>query len=665
MNNNHGSLNHGEASRVSGFHVPGGSTHWRRLLATGLGVILPMVIMAPLSGAPTISGTVRNANTNLGMAGFDLDVFDAAGNAVTVTGARSGTNGVYTITLPSPGTFVVRVDAKLTDGFADQFYNQKFLRSAANTISLPGSNSTASNINFSLGNGFEIAGKVTANGTGVDGIDIDVFAANGEFLDGYPATTANGGFYTVGTLPPGDYYIRADSNPTLGQYYQDTFYGGTRTITGAVATTLSGSSRTGRDISIPLGGIITGTVRDQSTNQPIAGIDMDLFDTLGSRSFANAVTDASGVYTLGALPAGTYTLRADPSVAQGYARRYYTNGVSQATATTFVVNNGATTSNINFALPRSGSISGFIRRQGTLQPLAGIDLDCYLTTGERVDLTTVSAADGSYTIGPLAPGSYKLRADPTQTQGSVLQYYSLKPDEATSDNILVSAENVTSGINFELGAAGWIQGTVRRQGDNAVLPDIDLDLYDAATDLRVSLNAVTDAAGAYLLGPVPVGQYKLRCDPTVVQGYAVEYYNSKPRRVEADAIAVTEGAGATGINFLLDQGGSISGSVKRVGFLTPLQAVDVDVFSASTQVRYDQSAKSAADGSFTVGPLPVGSYLLRADVPQFLPYLDQYYNGKTSLQNADPIVLNAGASVTGIQFLLESDGSVGEGWMLY
>lgn len=608
------------------------------------------------SADPTVSGQITNASTGLGIAGMDLDVYDQSGAVVAVTGATSGVNGLYTLTIPGPGNYYIRADASLGSGFVDQYHNHVFLRSQATPIVVE-DGSDITGINFSLSIGYTISGQVTSGVTGIDGVDLDVYTAAGEYLSGCPATTSGGGFYELGALPAGNYILRAQPDPALGQFYVTTFYNNQFTPQTATPITIASANRTGININCATGGTIVGTVTALAGGAPLQSIDLDVYDALGNRMPQSAATAADGTYVMGVIPAGTYKLRVDPTIAQGYPLTYYNGVYNQADATPITVTAGQATSNINFALPEAGTISGIITAAGSGTPLLGIDLDCYDVAGKRVDVTAASAANGTYQIGPLAPGSYRLRADPALAQGYQTQYYNNKPDLLSADPIVVSGGANAANKNFALVGAGWISGLVRNAALQP-LSGIDLDAYDAVSLTRVSVNAVTLADGTYQIGPLLPGQYHLRCDPTVPQGYAVEYYNSKITNAVADPITVNVGAGTPNINFTLDAGGSISGKVTNVFGGAPVQGIDIDVYRQSDLLRLDQSYKTDVNGDYIVGPLPAGTYIVRADPGSASQYSRTYYNGVRTSGLATPIVVGAGATVSGRNIaLLPADGA--------
>lgn len=613
-----------------------------------------------LFAAETISGRVLNANTGLGIVGVDLDAYDANGNAVTLVSGRSAANGNYTMTVPGPGTYRVRADSSLALGFVDEYYTEVFLFSAATPLTMT-ANQARTNVNFTLSNGFNISGRVLVNGVGLSGIDIDVYSSTGEFLSGYPALTTANGNYTVGALPPGSYYVRANPDPATGQFQTTRYFPSAATQALAMPIVITNASVANRDITVTDGGTISGIVTNTS-GALLAGIDLDVYDLAGVRQDVNAVTKADGSYSLPILPAGSYKIRVDPTQAQGYPRTYYPGVYSLSSAGVVSVTVGATTSGQNFSLPQGGFATGTIRRSDTNAVLAGIDLDVYDQADQRVDITTFSGVDGAYIIGPIAPGSYHMRADPGQRDGFMVQYYNGKIDLATADGIIITSGGTTTGLNYNLTPAGWIEGTVTRSGTGVPLAGIDLDLYNAADDTRVSLNARTAADGTYLLGPLLPGTYKLRCDPTPEQFLAVEYFDSIVRIAEATPIVVVAGAGATGRNFVLDGGGTIRGQITDELTGLPLAGIDIDILTATTVIRLDQSSKTDANGNFVAGPLPAGSYIVRADAPVVSAYADRYFPLSATAGGATVLTITGGTDQTAINIALPPRASL-TGWI--
>jgi len=94
-----------------------------------------LIITAPgiARAVETISGHITSAGTGFGLVGIDLDVIDMLGTALPPR-VRPRRGGSYTITLPGPGTYTIRADASLAEGFVDQYYDHVFLPSQAQPI---------------------------------------------------------------------------------------------------------------------------------------------------------------------------------------------------------------------------------------------------------------------------------------------------------------------------------------------------------------------------------------------------------------------------------------------------------------------------------------------------------------------------------------------------
>ena len=120
-----------------------------------------------------------------------------------------------------------------------------------------------------------------------------------------------------------------------------------------------------------------------------------------------AATDAAGAYTIRGLADGAYRVRAN---ADGYVEEFYDNAVRWEAATPVQVQAPQTTPNIDFVLERGGTIAGVVRDGETAEPLAGVDVwadsEGFGAGGTQTD------ASGAYTITGLAPGDYRVRADP-------------------------------------------------------------------------------------------------------------------------------------------------------------------------------------------------------------------------------------------------------------
>lgn len=637
----------------------------RRLLRTLLFFsVLSSAGYVSVEAADTIAGRVINANTGFPVQGADLDVFDSNGKSVPITDAATGgpgatdTNGDYNIQLPGGGTYILRVDLSTTAPLADRYYGDTILKSQATPIEVP-AGADVSGIDIALVGGVPIEGTVRSGGSPLPDIDIDVYeAVTGEFLGSYPGLTDVDGNYSIGAFPAGSYLVQADPNAAAGQLYVSQFYGGGPDPVTATPVSVGTQPVTGIDFDLPTGGAISGMILSGDSGAPLESIDLDIFTSGGERLIFNGSSKTDGSYAVGPLPAGQYVLRADPTIEQAYARSYFSTTnpgtVAFKEASVITVIDSQMTAGVDFDLPPGESISGTIRDAVTLQGLANIDLDVFDSAGNRVDLTTRTDLNGNYQVGPLPAGQYVVRADPAATDGYLRQYFSGQTDKALATVITVDANGLaTEGIDFDLPRAGWLTGIVRDAGGNP-LANIDLDVFDSTSKERPGGDAITAADGSFVFGPLAPGDYTVRCDPTIAQGYAVEYFDAKINKTLADPVTVTEGA-ATAVDFTLEPGGVFFGQLVSRYDGAALAGVDIDIFDAVSGIRLDQSSKTDLDGNWSLGPLPAGSYIIRADVLPESPFSDIYSGNQRLSKNAVPLSLAAGEEQTVPMLLLPPD----------
>ena len=294
--------------------------------------------------------------------------------------------------------------------------------------------------------------------------------------------------------------------------------------------------------------------------------------------------------------------------------------------------------------------------------MADVDLDIFDDTGSRIDATAKSDASGQYQIGPLVPGDYFVKADPGTGQGLAEQYYLNKGDINLAMTVTVIAGQDTGNVNFDLLVAGTLRGTITNTSAQP-LEGIDLDLYDAATGIRLRPSVSTLTNGTYSYDGLAPGQYILRADPTIAQGFAVQYYNNRETLAEADFITVQSSAKIANVNFVLAAGGSISGTLSDSRNSSALPDVDIDIFriDGAEFVWIDQGGTSDASGNYTLDALPAGSYVVRAD-PTDIPELDRTYVGDVlDATLATVLTLTAGQNRTDGDISVQLNVGEGEG----
>ncbi len=99
-----------------------------------------------------------------------------------------------------------------------------------------------------------------------------------------------------------------------------------------------------------LSGDITGTVIDLTTEQPIVGLDMNIYDFNWNFLTSSAVTAAGGIYRFSGLTAGNYYVRANPRTSVPFQHQYWPNAADRDDAITVMVPDSGEVTGIDFSL---------------------------------------------------------------------------------------------------------------------------------------------------------------------------------------------------------------------------------------------------------------------------------------------------------------------------
>jgi Carboxypeptidase regulatory-like domain len=228
------------------------------------------------------------------------------------------------------------------------------------------------------------------------------------------------------------------------------------------------------DFALALGGSIAGTVTN-TLGTPIAGVSVNA-NSSGCCGYGYATTAPDGTYLITGLIPDTYRVQASgPYCPTGptsppcvdYVSQYYSGTYDWSTATLVPVTSGVTTPNINFTLAVGGRIAGTVTNTlGT--PIAEANVYASLP-GCCGWGNATSAADGTYTITGLPPGSYRVQANGPYCPGGVTsppcvgyaaKFYDNTYDSSSATLVAATSGSTTTNINFALELGGSISGKV-------------------------------------------------------------------------------------------------------------------------------------------------------------------------------------------------------------
>ncbi len=628
-----------------------------------------------------ISGVVTSASTGAPLSGISLIVYDANGTLVGGVGGVTSGTGTFATALLAPGSYYLQ--AQNFQGFIDKVWQN--LPCTPNCVVTQGSNivvtagQTNANTNFALDLQSRITGTVTnaATGGALLGVAVQVFNSAGTLVTtAFP--TSNGGAYATGHLAPGTYYVRTQNSlGFLDRGWQNLPCTPSCVVTqGNQLTIVAGQAIENINFALTLAGRITGTIRDAGTGVGIGGVTVQVFNAAGTQvTSINTSTQAAtlGTYTTAALADGSYFVRTTNNL--GYINQLHSGQpcapnctVTTGTPVAVTAPNLAT---VDFNLTVGARISGTVTDDNGGAPIGGVTVQLFNSSGVSV-IGSGTVASGTYNLSGLAPGTYYLRTFNT------LGYL----DEAYNNIVCLSCQLTTTGvpivltsgeqrvIPIGLARGAQVTGRVTDAGGTG-LGQVTITVFDV-TGRQLVVTTTSSAAstlGNYATSGVPEGAVFVRAVPPAGTPYIAEVFDNLPcmpcRVIDGTPIPVTTGIVTPNINFALEAGGRISGSVTDDGTGAPITGIAVDVITSSGGTLL--TATTNAAGAYTTPGLPAGSYFARTRVlsttpAQSLGYISVVFDdiacSGCNPVTGTPIPVTPGQIAGNINFALDQGGRV-------
>jgi hypothetical protein len=311
------------------------------------------------------------------------------------------------------------------------------------------------------------------------------------------------------------------------------------------------------------------------------------------------------------------------------------------------------------ATPNSGSIAGKVTSAATDTVVAGIQVCGYGNAGERCAETNSS---GEYTLSNLPAGEYSVEFSAPSASGLdyLTQYYNGAASYSSAAKVSVSAGQDTAGIDAALSAGGQIEGRVIAAATDTALAGIQVCAYESAGEYSGGC-ATTSASGEYTVPALPTGQYTVEFSVPAGSSldYLPQYYDDEPSATAAKTISITAGATSSGIDASMQAGAQIAGKVTSASTNATLAGIEVCA-SRPNGSYVGRCVTTNASGEYVLPALTGGQYTLRYSVAaeSNLDYLPQYYNGRSSLQQASIVSVAAGETASGIDAELQRGGLI-------
>lgn len=606
--------------------------------------------------ASTLTGVVRGLGGRP-LPGACVTATGPAGNVV----ARSRTDGRYILAGLNPGRYTLRASkctatgsptitvwpglpARVTLGTAQVMTMPpvSVLPGAARTIQAGAAVSQAST--------GSIAGRVTGGGHPLLGICAVAYRVGGG--SGDSAVSSRTGKYRITGLQRGRYQVQFTTSLACGNKanWLDQWYPFITTPffqppKAAIIRVRAGTTKSGIDARMKLGGAISGTVRTRS-GTPLLGICVDIEGRVKGGFVGFGFRSATGGrYALhGAFP-GRYTVGFSIGCGNkgNYAPQWWRLRTSAGHATPITITGTRVARHIDAALDPGASISGVVRAgSASGKPLARVCV-------ETSSASAISRKDGTYQLKGLAGGRYLVVFDPS-CQGQISSNYL-----AQQRHVSVRPAQSLTGVNAYLQPGAGVSGVVT-DAHGHPLAGVCVQIANG----QGNAFAQSGSDGSYSIVGIPAGsvivEFSGGCgNPGSV---APQYYKDESALGSADPITLTAGKITTGIDAAMTPGATITGVVtdasgQRLGGVCVGIADESLLFfgDAFNDIVFTRS------GVYRARNLAPGHYQVDFGCGGGDKYTDQWFHTKAGALPSSVLSVPAGVT-SGVSAVLHLGGAV-------
>lgn len=610
----------------------------------------------------SIAGTITDASSGLPVEGAEACAYGEGAPSC----ALSNASGAYKIAALPPGNYKVWFSDS-GDGYLEQYFDGTTEWWNAEQVAVTSGNTTAG-IDASLEKAGSISGTVTDAETGepVEGINVCAERTNGYSYD--CETSGADGTYTIGGLHQGSYKVSFRSGwiETAPDEYEPVSYvrqyydGEAREIDADLVSVTGGVTTTGIDAAMVPGAEVEGTVSDGTA--PVEDVEVCAYRASSGSEAGCAYTDEEGRYLIIGIPDGNYKLRFSPPYGSLFAPQYYDGKSSLAAADAVALSAGAKTTGIDATLAEAGKISGTVTKAAGGGAIQGAQVCAYRDEGGSKCTSTDS--EGKYTLVGLLAGEWIVGFSGGTEYLS--QYYPGAPSSSGATRLTVENGVTDAGVDAQLSPAGQIKGDVTAADTASALSNVEVCAVKttAVSYFPEGVCGYTDGEGNYAIGGLASGSYDLRFTPGYSEGapvnYLVQYFDDAETRSHSTPVTVTAGSATAGIDAALHPGGQITGTVTDAVTHEGVQASVCALPSLTHGGTERCVTSSAADGTYAISRLRTDHYKVRFSAyASTIGYVRQFYDGKATKKEADPVAVTAGATpVSGVDAAMHEGGAI-------
>ncbi|MEM9302762.1 MAG: carboxypeptidase regulatory-like domain-containing protein [Pseudomonadota bacterium] len=494
----------------------------------------------------------------------------------------------------------------------------------------------------------------TADGTPVEGLQIVVFDAGS--VEVARINTDGSGVYAANDLTEGGYFVRtanAGDFDLINELHRDIPCPEDCVIPSGERVNVPDGGATIVDFSLEKGASISGRLTRADTGDPIVDTFVGVQQFVGDEliPFGQGFVDEDGNYRVGGLLPGDNYILVSPMLANVVFVPQLFDGVQcpcrLSDGDRISLADGEDRTGVDFVHEVSNlSISGRITANG--EPIENLLVTAELLGLPQGGVETINGqgqptdADGNYTLLGLVPGDYTVRTVNAGEFGLGDEFYDNFPGTADREDVTVvsidEANNAATGIDFELESGGSISGRVTRSDTGAGVSSLVIARDESGTEFA----GVESAPGVYRISGLPPGTYTARTFSANQQSDLIpelfddiQCANEQCGGQAGTPIIVGENQDVVGIDFALDPGATIRGTIVSEETGDPLPGLVATVFD-STGVSVNLAFVDIA-GNFAVRGLVPGDYRLVVERAGAFGKLNEAFDDVLCVGICDPL----------------------------
>lgn len=573
-----------------------------------------------------ISGTVTSAE-GAPLAGAWVTVLRPGGDGeaeASMSDARTDEKGSFSVRI-YPGKCMVVFAKK---GYVTRLHGKSPLEP---TVVEAAKGKTVTGVNGVLSKGGRITGSVTdARGKALQGVYVVAYPTENTLLPAYARSDAGGKFALDG-LATGKYRIAFGDRER--KYLVQWHDGKTDPQEAAIIAVTAPATVSGIKGVMRQSGGISGMVTDQNGKAiPQVIVMAEPLDRKARGG--NALTDETGSFNIVGLETASYHL-SFRATSSHHLPLYYRDAARKEGAQIVEVAAPQVVFGVNQTLQEGVLLTGKVS-DASGEPVEQASVMVY--QAKEADGTpefALTQEDGSFTAA-VGEGQYLVEV---RAEGYLTKWYGKGATRAEASPVTVSRKEGVQPLEITLERGGSISGTVRDR-TGAGIAKVQVSARDAATGDR-SESAASVEGGKFRIQGLKSGSYRVSAD-----GTDLGYLEAKlPQPVMVSAPAATEN-----VNFVLTQGGALSGKVTDPAGAA-LSMVGVEACDPATWDVVG-SAYTDISGDYKIGGLPEGSYAIRFEKSDS-KYPVQWHKGKFRREESSRVEVSGTATVSGVDATLQ------------